>query len=392
MEYRIKWYETTKNMLEKTRIVILQGLRRIGKTTIMKNIIKDMGDYKIIEHEFNQFGHNDEQYLLDLLEKLRNTKEPHLLAFDEFQDFPDWNRFFKTIFDTCEHVKIIATGSVSHNTTATNNTEGGRYKIITMHTLSLNEYRTIYNDELKGMSDYEVFNKYSTMGSYPDKTWSVDGISSYKKQIDYNIIEKITESKLLDRYSIGKGEHVDSILKYIIQNVGGSTSYYKISKHTGINQLLVGKIIAYLIDNHIIYKFENLIKGFGKSSALDTKYYLNDSSFYLFNKAREFDNLESHQKSMVFENIIINHIKRMRDRGHEQLGFYYQKNKVEIDVMLDDGHEHYYEIKYTDSIKSLSGSQSIFARENELNVIYLGKTKRHNGVNYINAIEFLSKD
>lgn len=395
MKYRETWYDKAVERLSISRIVIIQGLRRVGKTTVLKEIVKnsDSNFSKIIYYSFNTFGNDDDKFLKDLFEQLKTNESETLLAFDEFQEYEDWNKFFKSVYDFLPHVKIVATGSVSHNTTTTDNTEGGRYKIITMPTLSFDEYMKIFKKLDINKINEANFNEYASNGSYPAQDWVMSGLAEYKKQVSINIVEKIKDNKLLRRYKISKDGNVDSVLRYFIENVGQTISIYAISKGTGVQKETVTKIVEYLKDNHIIYRINNSAKGDSKGTSLDSKYYLGDHTFYLFAHEVSFNNLEDTYKSFIFENIIFNEMRRRKDKYSRHL-FFYKKTKSkeithDIDLAFGDANTKYVEVKHSHSVSCLTAGQKDFAKKNQLNIIYLGESKRIENKNYINVVEFL---
>lgn len=399
MTQRKQWYEVIDKYHEKERILIIQGLRRIGKSIILKSLFKNDNQATIkFYYEFNIFGNDDHKYCLELFNSLRDfKKEKVLLCLDEFQEFPEWNKLFKSIYDLYPNVKIIATGSINHNTTATNNTEGGRYFVLPLPVLSLKEYVDIFQKSQLIMDD-TLFDYIST-GAYPDVSWSEDGITEYRKKVNDNVIEKAKDGNRLERYKIQKASQVDAILKHLITNLGGFMTPNSISNKLAIGTEACYKIVAYLKDCHIINELNVYHRQMGKATMWNSKYYLEDFTMYSHVKQKKFKFLfestnteEKEYASFVVENVVYNHLKSLDILGYNNL--YYLKTKtVDIDfVYLIEGDPKYIEVKSSSNVDCLSISQKKFAIENKLNVIYFGDSKLHNGINYINIIEFLKSD
>ena len=393
---RNEWLKLVQDSLKISKIVILQGLRRIGKTQILKEVLDTISGYEVIKHDFNIFGVDDDKAMEGIINKIEQNKDKkYLLGFDEFQDYEKWNQFFKTIYDKYKNVKIIATGSVSHNTTATNNTEGGRYRIITLPTLSFEEYKTIHQKLPISNKEMDYFWEYATMGSYPSQDWTTSK-HEYKKQITFNIIEKIKDARLLEKAKIEKSKYVDSILRYLIENIGKNLSPTGISETLHISKEIVLKILEYLKDNHIIYEINNTVSYKGRSAALNNKIYLTDHTFYLFSSSidlKEMKNQDENKAGFIFENIVANEIRRRINRYESMLYFLLdKKNKKikDIDFVIEkEGKTHYFEAKLSESKNSLSDKQLLFTKNNKLNIIYLGEDITIDNKNYINIITFL---
>lgn len=391
MEYREKWYKIALQQLSISRVVIVQGLRRIGKTQILRKISQTYEKAEVIGYTFNVFGNDDEQEMENIIEIIKNNpNKEFLLALDEFQGFIKWNELFKTIYDAYPNTKIIATGSVSHNTTSTNKTEGGRYRVINMKPLSFTEYLHIYGKINNNNFDETNFNSFATMGSYPVQEWSMGSLNQYKEQVSNNIIEKITETKLLTIAKIVKGDNVKAILKLIISTIGQTVSLYSIKKNTQVQNSTAEKILQYLKDNHIIYQINNDIKGEAKSYSLDHVYYLTDHTMYLFNESQEFKDLSEEYKGFILENIIFNKLRDLFTDKSQRLYFRKDtKRNFDIDLVVEnEGKKTFYEIKKSKT-GNLSKGQKAFAKDNKLNVIYFGEEKNDGNIKFINIMKLL---
>ncbi|MBC2724847.1 MAG: AAA family ATPase, partial [Desulfosporosinus sp.] len=106
--------------LELDRIIILLGARRVGKTTIMHQLI-DRLIMKNINPENILYLRLDDPIinkfpLTEIIETYRHYKMPDstiYLLLDEVQHMPEWDLWLKTVFDQKENIKIIASGSAA---------------------------------------------------------------------------------------------------------------------------------------------------------------------------------------------------------------------------------------------------------------------------------------
>ena len=393
---RKTWVKKVKDEVLKNKITILQGLRRIGKTLIMQTVAntESFNDYKKEMFDAMEFGQNNDQKALALLKKFKNNiNNQYLLLVDEFQELKDWNKFFWNIHKL-KNVKLIATGSISANIDMVQETEGGRYVYIDITPLSFIEYKIINRDYLIGNNNDDVFYKYATMGSYPGQEFS-ENINAYKRQVTHNIIEKIKNYNLLERSGIKDSQNVTSILLYIIENIGNTMSINSISHKLQINNRTTNKIINYLKTTFIIYEINNDISSKGKAAAFNRKFYLTDHTFYLYIHQNEYKKVNPKYRSFLFENIVINQLKSTYERQEVDIRFLLSKAKnksVDIDLVIKkNGKKKYFEIKDSINIESLTKDQKHFANKDNLNVIYLGKTKKIDNKQYINTIDFFKE-
>ncbi|MBW6470471.1 MAG: AAA family ATPase, partial [Methanosarcinaceae archaeon] len=106
--------------LEIDRILLLLGARRVGKTTMVHQIIDNLikediepGNILYIRMDdpfVNKFP------LTEIIETYRQYKVPEgtvYLFLDEIQHADEWDLWLKTIYDQKENIKIIASGSAA---------------------------------------------------------------------------------------------------------------------------------------------------------------------------------------------------------------------------------------------------------------------------------------
>lgn len=392
---RQEWVNNILVQLKHKPIVILQGLRRVGKTKIMDTIgmSKEFGEYEKIAFDTREFGIDISEETKKILEKVRQKKRPTLILIDEFQEIEEWSNLFFQLYKLKDYVKVLTTGSVSANIDLNHQTEGGRFTYFNITPLSYKEYKEMGDESRNLLSDDELFNRYATMGSYPDQEFN-ENIAAYKRTVMNNILEKTRDSTLLKRASIDDSQQVSSVYRWIIENIGETHSTNSISKKLGINSRTVDKIINYLKCTYLIYEINNEALGAGRGSQINRKFYLVDHSFYLYINKNEYQSIDDDLfKNHIFENIIINQVRAVYDRSETEIKFLIKKDKddgrIDIDMITNNGEVKYFEIKNTENLNSLSKGQKSFASRKKLHVIYLGQTKEEKGIQYINYIEFI---
>lgn len=392
---RQEWVNTILVELKHKPIVILQGLRRVGKTKIMDTIAvsSEFRDYEKIIFDTREFGIDISSEAKKILDKARSAKKPTLILIDEFQEIEGWSDLLFQLYKLKDYVKVLTSGSVSANIDLNNQTEGGRFTYFNITPLSYREYKDMGDESRKLFGDDELFDRYATMGSYPDQEFN-ENIIAYKRMVTYNVLEKTRDSSLLKRASIDDPQQVASVFRWIIENIGDTHSTNSISKSLGINSRTVDKIINYLKCTYLIYEINNEILGAGRGSQINRKFYLVDHSFYLYLNKNKYESIDDDLfKNHIFENIIINQVRAVYDRSETEIKFLIKKGTtseiVDIDMITNNGEVKYFEIKNTNKSDSLSKGQKAFALENKLHVIYLGETKEQNGIQYINYIEFI---
>ncbi|MCD8511908.1 MAG: AAA family ATPase [Bacillus sp. (in: Bacteria)] len=152
---RLAFYEVSKIFYHPQirREVILSGPRRVGKTTIMyqmiEQVLKSSSPKQILyvsfDHPMLKLCNIGE--IIDVFENnISNSTDELFLFFDEIQYASDWDIWLKTLYDQHPQYKIVATGSASP-IISTKMTESGvgRWTQIKVPTLSFYEYIDLIN-------------------------------------------------------------------------------------------------------------------------------------------------------------------------------------------------------------------------------------------------------
>lgn len=114
-----KAFSEISGYIYKRQIVLFTGLRRVGKTTLMYQIIdellrKGVNPYNILYFSFDEMGHDIEdiikQYEANVLRK-DLSKESVFLFLDEIQKLNGWPSKVKLLYDSNPKLKIFLTGS-----------------------------------------------------------------------------------------------------------------------------------------------------------------------------------------------------------------------------------------------------------------------------------------
>lgn len=122
---RMKYSEKIEKFLGKPVIKVLSGMRRVGKSSLLKSVIQNLvtsGQYKsedifYLNKESYEWDHIRTYHDLMELFLTFEKKGDHgkiLVAIDEIQDIEEWERFIRSIFsDKQDTIDIIITGSNS---------------------------------------------------------------------------------------------------------------------------------------------------------------------------------------------------------------------------------------------------------------------------------------
>ena len=344
-------------LIDKEPIKIITGVRRSGKTYLLKSIsseLKDKGvaDENILLISFESMKYNkieDFKQLDECIVNLtQNINGKIYFLFDEIQNVKNWEKSinsYRVDFD-CD---IYITGSNSELLSGELATLiSGRYFQINIYPFSFSEFiqykKEIENIDVSNLN--ELFGEYVKFGGMPP-------IQQIDKQDKYSYLDDIYGTlqlkDIITRHNIRNSDRLSRILDYVIMNLGKNFSATniakymkhdgrKISKDTILDYLLYSKNACFI---HQVQRED--IKG-KKVLLHNEKYYLVDHGFYQA-KYGGIENIGS-----ILENIV--YIELLR-RGYDiKIGFF---NEKEIDFVCTKGNEKIYvQVTY-----KLSGDETI---------------------------------
>lgn len=302
-------------------IKILTGVRRCGKSTILKMIMKKLieeygvSDEQIADYRFDSMEYDDltaKQMYLELKERIIKGKKTYFFL-DEMQEIDGWEKVVNSIASDYD-VDIYVTGSNSRMMSSEISTYlTGRYISFHIYTLSFGEYLTFTSEyrELKSIRD--EFTDYIKLGGFPAahlKQYTQDEIYTVVKDI-YN---STVFSDIVKRNKIRKVDLLERVIKYTFQNVGNTFSAktisdYLKSEHRKIDNETVYSYLEKLEKAYLIHKCSRYdIKG---KSILKTQ-----EKFYLADVSLRYSVLgyNSNDVASSLENIVYLELKR---RGYE---------------------------------------------------------------------------
>lgn len=334
-------------------VKILTGVRRCGKSTILKMIQKKLKeehhitDEQILSYRFDSMEYEDmtsKELYQELKTKILNTKKTYLFL-DEIQEINGWEKVVNTLASDYD-VDIYITGSNSRMMSSEISTYlTGRYVTFYIYTLSFDEYLTFKKSYSTIYNIKQEFNQYARLGGFP-----ATHLQEYSQDEVYTIVRDIYNSTIFSdivrRNQVKKIDQLERVVKYTFNNVGNTFSAKSISNYLKSEQRK--------IDNETVYRYlEKLQKAYilhrcsrydlqGKSILkTQEKFYLADISLRYAVLGYTIDSVAS-----SLENIVYLELKR---RGYDVcIGKYKDK---EIDFVATKQNEKIY-VQVTQEIKS----------------------------------------
>lgn len=334
-------------------VKILTGVRRCGKSTILKMIIKKLreekhvDDEQILSYRFDSMEYEDmttKELYLELKSKIIQSKKTYLFL-DEIQEIEGWEKVVNTLASDFD-VDIYITGSNSRMMSSEISTYlTGRYITFHIYTLSFEEYLTFKKSYTTLKNLKQEFSQYVRLGGFP-----ATHLQDYSQDEVYTIVKDIYNSTIFSdivrRNQVKKIDQLERVVKYTFNNIGNTFSAKSISNYFKSEQRK--------IDNETVYSYlEKLQKAYilHKCSRYDLQgkdILKTQEKFYLADVSLRYSVLGYTVDSVAasLENIVYLELKR---RGYD---VYIGKIKdKEIDFVATKQNEKIY-VQVTQEIKS----------------------------------------
>ncbi len=264
---RDEYVNRAGNYLKTNMILSILGVRRSGKSFIMRQIVKtlidsglDSKETLIINFEdrrFKDFSENVLDEILDTyLEFIKPDSVPYIFV-DEVQLVDKWERWARTI-NELQKAKLIVSGSTSQiisKELATTLT--GRHLDLKVFPLGFNEFLKFKKVEIKNFLDIinkkielrRSFREYAQYGGFPEVV-----LGESKNEILISYFEDILTKDIVKRFSVKKIDKLEALAKFYLTNISNSITFNSLGRALKISKDTVEKYSWYL-ENAFLFFF-----------------------------------------------------------------------------------------------------------------------------------------
>lgn len=399
---RVAYFETLKTIEHTTirRFAVLSGARRVGKTTILYQLIDNLIEGGVSPKNILYVSFDNPivkmvtvEEVLSIYESLYPIEGVQYLFFDEIQYTENWELWMKVIYDSRKDIKLVATGSASPVIEKGASDSGaGRWNILKVPTLSFYEYcrllelanvleipeglkitnlRSLPKGEIADLMNRftpltQHFNRYLTIGGFPELVLSDDDDYA-RRMLREDVVDKVIKRDVLTLFNVRNSLSMEKLFLYLCMNSSEIFNKQTASKElASIGVATIENYLSFLEKSNLIYISNPVMVG--KKAALKgkPKIYIADAA--IRNAVLMIDNVLSDESEMgvMVETAVYKHILSFYHTSPSaQIGYYRKarENQKEVDVVIDLPKEKILcEVKYrnnsavpaTDAVISLS--------------------------------------
>jgi predicted AAA+ superfamily ATPase len=401
---RVVYYEALRAVTQPDirRFAVLSGARRVGKTTVMKQIIEKLiddgvspGNILYVSFDNPIPGSVSVNDILSVYETLYPIEGDRWLFFDEIQYTEAWELWLKVIYDTRDDVRVVATGSASPVIEKGASDSGvGRWNVLRVPTLSFYEYCELL--ELPGRPEIpeglqfmdlpklshrklvdfvggfeplqQHFHRYLTVGGFPELALAGDDAYA-QRMLREDVVDKVIKRDVLTLFNVRNPLLMERLFLYLCMTSSGVFNKQATAKE--LENISVGTIESYLgflEKANLIYISAPMMVGSKAALKGRPKIYIADAA--IRNAVLMIDDVLSDDKEMgiTVETAVYKHIVSYYQYAPSVHVGYYRRAKEkqkEVDVVVSLPRSNIlFEVKYRNNAQ-LTASDAIVSLSQE---------------------------
>lgn len=323
-------------------VIVLKGIRRSGKSTLMINHIRHLTGTGVDKKEilfvnfedprFNGELNSDllEQIFEVYLEFVNHETKPHIFL-DEIQHVAQWEKWVLTGYEL-KRARFYVTGSSSKLLSREFGTAlSGRFLAIDVFPLSFKEYLLFKDlpapDKIslvtRKLIYKKAFNDYLKGGGFPKASSLEDDL---RRQEIIMYYETIILKDIVARHNLKNYDSVKKVALYLLSNIGKPFNLNKIKTALTLSYDLADKYFEYLKDTFLLFEVYQYDHSLNRQFANRRKVYCIDNGILTNTTFRISEDYGRYLENLVFIELV--------RRGHE---VYFHQGKKECDFVIKEG-------------------------------------------------------
>ncbi len=296
--------------------LIITGVRRCGKSTLLHQLIKKQKKAYYLNLEdprLEGFSLSDFNKIEAIMEEMYG--KGGIYFFDEIQNIPQWEKYIRYLVDKKE--KVIITGSNADLLSRELGTRlTGRNLRYELFPFSFKEFLNLKKAE----PSIDSFKEYLFQGGFPEF------LKKNTPTIFHDLLSDIIMKDIAVRFNIKNTEMLKKIAIFLISNVGTEFSYNSIKKMLDIKSVQsVIDYVSFFENAYLMFSVPRFSYSFKQQQINPKKAYSIDNGFSNNNSASFSKDL-----GKMLENIVFLALRRR----YENI-FYFQEKK-ECDFIIKE--------------------------------------------------------
>jgi hypothetical protein len=331
------------------KIVSMVGVRRSGKTTLMKQMAKllmdegtNRGDLLIVNFEEPEFVGADVGLLQRMYEAYLEIVKPAGKPFvflDEIKNVDGWERFVRSLNERGEAFVTVSGSSSKLLSRELASVLTGRQIYFEVLPLSFKEFLSFKGMEIREAKDVllnslgikRLFREYMEIGGFPEVVLSED--PDFRTRTLRSYYEDILGRDVVQRFGVRKPDKLRALARFYLTNVSSPVSFRRISGSIQLPTETVRRFSSCLETANLVFFVKRFSWSVKEQENSPRKVYSIDVGLSNAIGFRFRENL-----GKLAENLVALELRR-RQAQHPDLEFFYWKDgtRLEVDFVIKEG-------------------------------------------------------
>ncbi len=350
------------------KVIVLLGPRRVGKTVLVNQLIKQIKEPHILlsGEDFTTLSLLERRSIENYKNILGNTK---LLLIDEAQKIPDIGNKLKLMIDHIDGLKILITGSsaldIGNNVGEPLTGRKVTYNLYALSEQELNQIESIIEkrDNIRTRLIY---------GNYPELIHK----KSNEERAEYlrEVINSYLLKDILTFEGIKNSDKIFRLLRLIAFQIGGEVSLQELGQQLSMSKNTVERYLDLLSKVFVIHRLGGFSRNLRKEITKNSKWYFYDNGLRNLIIANLNPIEQRNDIGLLWENYVIS--ERLKYQRYNKMivnnYFWRTYDQQEIDWVEERGGKLYgYEFKWNPKKRvKVPGAWKKGYQESEFEIIH----------------------
>ena len=304
--------------IEESFALLITGVRRCGKSTLLNQILKKEKQWYYLNLEdprLEGFDLSDFNKMEKIMEELYGENGTYF--FDEIQNIKKWEKFVRYLIDNKE--RVVITGSNASLLSRELGTKlTGRHLQIELFPFSFKEFLAFKEEK----ASIQSFSEYLTTGGFPEY------VKKENPAILNELLSDIVLKDIAIRFGIKNTSILNKIAVYLISNVGKEFSYNSIKKTFDIKSVQsVIDYVSFFENAYLVFTIPKFSYSYKQQQVNPKKVYSIDNGFSYINSASF-----SKDNGKMLENVVFLGLRRK----FKDIFYFQEKNECDFLVKERD--------------------------------------------------------
>ena len=341
-QYRRSIQSDLEEQLKFKEIVVVTGMRRVGKTTLLRMIYDSIQDnnkvFFDLENLIDQevFNEKDFNNIWNNLKQVGLTREQRAYIFlDEIQACPEITLAVKYLYDHY-NIKFFLTGSSSfYLKNLFPESLAGRKVVFELFPLDFTEFlvfkgvnkesglsfkdKELSRNKIAYEKQYHLFKEYCRFGGFPQVVTEEN--ETQKNRYLSDILSSYFEKDIHQLADFRNLSAIKELIRLLLPRVGSKLEITKIAHEVGVSRETIYTYLSFLEGSYFLYRISPYSTNVDREISGTKKVYFCDNGLLnLFGKVSE---------GALLENAVFLNLKR-----YGQVNYYQKRTGKEIDFVI----------------------------------------------------------